>query len=259
MLYNMDNNYDNTEKLVRYLDAELSEAERKDLQTELENNTAMQQELDNLIFTKSVIRNYGLAQKVNGLHRAMMEEMTIDQNATKAVVISMPKMMMRIAAGIILLVGLFGLYQYFSVSPGNLYNDQYTAYQVATMRGTTAESPLEKAYSEKKYDAVIALYTQTANPATNEQFLAAQAYLSKADYENAILLFNAIIEKNKAADTGMLNDEAEYYLALSYLKNKETAKALPLFKKIHDNKDHLYHEKISIWYLVKVKLLNWKN
>jgi hypothetical protein len=171
----MDNNYDNTEKLVRYLDAELSEAERKALQTELENNTAMQQELDNLILTKSVIRNYGLAQKVNGIHKTMMQEMAIQTPTTKAVVRSMPKMMMRIAAGIIILVGLFGLYQYFSVSPGNLYNDQYTAYQVATMRGATTESTLEKAYSEKRYDEVIALYKQTANPAANEQFLAAQA------------------------------------------------------------------------------------
>lgn len=255
----MDNNNDYTEKLFRYLDGELSEAERKVLQNELENNTAMQQELDNLVLTKDVIKNYGLAQKVNGIHKTMMQETMSHASATKALVKSMPKMMMRIAAAIIILVGLFGLYQYLSVSPGNLYNDQYTAYQVATMRGTTAASALEKAYSEKKYDAVIALYTQTASLSSNEQFLAAQAYLAKADYKNAIVLFNGIVEKNKAANTATLNDDVEYYLSLSYLKNGETVKALPLFKKIHDDKEHLYHDKISSWYLAKVKLLNWKN
>jgi tetratricopeptide (TPR) repeat protein len=255
----MDNNNDYSEKLVRYLDSELSEAERKALQTELENNTAMQQELDNLILTKDVIKNYGLVQKVNSIHKTMMQEMPMQTTTPKAVVRSMPKMIMRIAASVIILVGLFGLYQYLSVSPGNLYNDKYTAYQVATMRGTTAESTLEKAYSEKKYEEVIALYTQTAKPATNEQFLAAQAYLTKANYNNAIALFNDIIEKNKTAGTATLNDDAEYYLALSYMKNKETAKALPLFNKIRDDKDHLYHDKISSWYLAKVKLLNWKN
>jgi tetratricopeptide (TPR) repeat protein len=255
----MDNNNDYTEKLVRYLDGELTVAESEALRTELENNTAMQQELDNLILTKDVIKNYGLTQKVNGLHQAMMKEMELHKHTTKAVVRSLPKMMMRIAAGIILLVGLFGLYQYFAVSPGNLYSDQYTAYQVATMRGTTVAGDIEKAYSEKKDDEVILLYRQKENPSVNEQFLAAQSYLNVSNLNNAIMLFNTLLEKNKATHTDTLNDDAEYYLALSYLKKNETAKALPLFKKIHDDKDHLYHDKISSWYLAKLKLLNWKN
>jgi tetratricopeptide (TPR) repeat protein len=255
----MDNNSNYTEKLIRYLDGELTEAENEALRIELQNNTGMQQEMDNLILAKAAIKNYGLVQKLNGIHETMMQEMNLHKHTTKAVVRSLPKMMMRIAASIVTLLGLFGLYQYLTVSPGNLYNHQYTAYQVATMRGTTAASALEKAYSEKKYDAVIALYTQTANPTGNEQFLAAQAYLTKADYNIAIVIFNAIIEKNKTAKTVTLNDDAEYYLALSYLKNKEPAKALSFLKKIHDDKNHLYHDKISSWYLAKVKLLNWKN
>jgi len=252
----MDNNNSNTERLIRYLDAELSEAESEALLTELANNTAMQQELDNLVLTKGVIKNYGLTQKVSGIHQAMMQELTVP---AKPVVRSLPKMMMRIAAGIILLVGLFGLYQYFAVSPGNLYNDQYSDYQVATMRGTTNAGDIEKAYSEKKDDEVILLYRQKQNPSANEQFLAAQAYLNVSDLNNAIMLFNSLLEKNKANNTDTLNDDAEYYLALSYLKKNETTKALPLFKKIHDDKNHLYHDKISSWYLAKLKLLNWKN
>ena len=251
----MDNNNNYTEKLVSYLDGELSGAEQDALQTELGNNAAMQEQMDNLLMTREVIRNYGLSQKVKGIHQAMMEEM---KTPAKPAVRSLPKMIMRIAAAIILLVGLFGLYQYFAVSSGNLYNDQYTAYQVATMRGTQQTGNIEKAYSEKKDDLVILLFTQTENPTTSEQFLAAQAYLNIAHLNNAILLFNRIIEKNKAAGTTVLNDEAEYYLALTYLKNNETAKAAPLFKKIHDNADHLYHSKVSSWYLAKLKLLNWK-
>lgn len=255
----MDNKNAYTEKLVRYLDEELNEAESEALRNELEKNTDMQQELDNLILTKELIKNYGLAQKVNGIHKTMMQEMVIQTLTTKAVVRRLPKMMMRIAASIIILVGLFGLYQYLSVSSGNLYNDQYTAYQVAIMRGSTTNSALEKTYSEKKYDAVISLYRQTANLTANDQFLAAQAYLNIGNLNNAITLFNALIEKNKATHTYTLTDDAEYYLALSYLKNNETAKALPLFKKISNDKVHLYHDKINGWYLTKVKLLNWKN
>lgn len=252
----MDNNNTNTERLIRYLDGELSEAESEALQTELANNADMQQELDNLILTKAVIKNYGIAQKVKSLHQTMMQEMRMP---AKPVLRSMPKMMMRIAAAITILIGLFGLYQYFSVSPGNLYSNQYTAYHVATMRGTADANNIEKAYSVKRYDEVIELYRQTANPTANEQFLAAQAYLNLANLNNAIMLFDTLLQKNKTTNTDTLNDDAEYYLALSYLKKNETTKALPLFIKIHDDKDHLYHNKISSWYLAKLKLLNWKN
>ena len=255
----MNNNSIHTDKLISYLDGELSLSEKEALQAELENNTDMQQELGNLISAKSAIKHYGLAQKVNDIHQTMMQERTAQKNTSKAVVRSLPKMIMRIAASIILLVGLFGLYQYVTVSPNNLYNGQYTAYEVATMRGTTDINALEKAYGEKKYDDVISLYKQTAKPTVKEQFLAAQAYLIKEDYINAIELFNGVIETNKAVNTSTLNDDAEYYLALSYLKNKETSKALVLFNKIHENKDHLYHNKVSSWYLAKVNLLNWKN
>ena len=255
----MDNNNNTvTEKLIRFLDGELSESENKALQTELEHNASMQNEMENLLLAKSAIKNFGHAKKVNGIHHAMMKEMSTDQRNKKPVVRNLAKMIMRIAAGVILLVGLFGLYQYLTVSSGSLYNDQYAAYQTATMRGTTTESNLEKAYIENNPDTLIALYNRTANATANEQFLAAQSYIIKGDYNNSIKLFSSIIEKNSAAHTGALNDEAEYYLALSYLKHDETDKALPLFKKIHDDKDHLYHNKISSWYLAKLKLLNWK-
>ena len=154
----MDNNNTYTEKLVRYLDGELSESESAALRTELDNNAEMQKEMNNLILTKDFIKNYGIIQKVSGIHQEMMKEMKMQKNTAKPPVKTLPKMIMRIAAGIILLVGLFGLYQYFTVSQGNLYIDRYEAYQVANMRGTSNANNIEKAYSKKKYDEVIGLY-----------------------------------------------------------------------------------------------------
>ncbi|MEI7736713.1 MAG: hypothetical protein WCI49_14700 [Ferruginibacter sp.] len=254
----MNNNNDHTENLIRYLDGELSQAEMEALQTELDNNGSLKQELENLVLAKDVIRNYGLTQKVNGMHEALMAEMAMQKKHTIPKLRRLPKMMMGIAAGMIIATALFSMYQYLTVSPANLYSDQYTAYQVANMRGAMAGSTMEKAYSQQHYDEVIAMYMQITNPAANEQFLTGQAYLSKEDYHNAILLFNAIIEKNKTTNPPVFQDDAEYYLALSYLKNNETKKALPLFTKINDDKDHLYHNKINNWFLAKVKLLNWK-
>ena len=255
----MENSNTYMEKLIRYLDDELSASEAEALREEFKSNSAMQQEMDNLILAKNVINSYGVTQKVNGIHLQMMEEMKEPKLAAKPIVRSLPKMIMRIAASLIILTGLFGLYQYITVSPDKLYNDQYVTYQTGKMRGAPGVNALEKAYGENKYDQVIAIYGNLAEPAGYEQFLAAQAYLNKADHANAISLLKVLLEKNKNAGTASLQDECEYYLALSYLKSKETAKALPLFQKIHDNKEHLYHSKISTWYLAKVKMLNWKN
>ena len=255
----MDNNLHNSEKLVRYIDNELNEAEVAALQLELETNISLQQELNNLLLIKGVIKNYGIVQKVNVIHKTMMQDLAIDIHPTKAVVRKLPKMIISIAASIIIIMGIFGVYKYLTISSNNLYEEKYTTYQVAVMRGTTAESAIAKAYSEKRYDSIIALYKQMKEPTINEQFLTAQSYLNKADYHNAITLLNDIIKKNKSAHSSVLNDESEYYVALGHLKNKETAKALPLFDKIYHDKDHLYHNKIDRWYLAKIQLLARKN
>ncbi len=255
----MDNNLHNSEKLVRYIDDELNEAELKALRRELETNSSLQQELNNLLITKDVIKNYGIVQKVNGIHKTMMLDLATDIYSTKAVIRKFPKMIISIAASIIIIMGLFGLYQYLTISPNNLYQEKYTPYQLAVMRGTTAESTITSAYSEKRYDSVIALYNQMKEPTMNEQFLTAQSYLNKADYSNAITLFTTIVEKNNSAHLSVLEDEAEYYLALGYVKNNEAAKALPLFEKMYNDKNHVYHNKIDRWYLAKIQLLVRKN
>ena len=255
----MDNNTNDSEKLVRYIDDELNAGEAAALQAELETNSSLQKELNSLLLTKGVIKNYGVVQKVNSIHKTMMEELAMDKYPTKAVVRNLTKMISGIAASIIILMGLFGLYEYLTVSSGNLYEEKYTAYQLATMRGTVVESTIARYYSEKKYDSVIGEYKQMSTPTITEHFLAAQSYLYKIDYNNAIEIFNAIIEKNKTAHASVLNDEAEYYLALVYLKNKQPQKAVPLFEKIYNDKDHLYHNKINRWYLAKIHLLIRKN
>ena len=254
----MDNN-NNKEKLVRYIDDELSEAEAQVLMIELEGNDSLQQELNNLLLTRGAIKNYGLTQKVKGIHETMMQELPNAQLQTKAVVRSLSKSLISIAATIILLVGLFGLYEYLSVSAGKLYEEKYFPYQIATMRSSTAPTVIESNYIEKKEDNVIAEFEKLPQPTINDEFLTAQAYLQKADYNNAIKLFNTIIQKNKASNAAGLNEAASYYLALSYLSNKQTDKALLILEEIYNDKTHLYHNKVDRWYLFKVQLLNWKH
>jgi hypothetical protein len=67
-----------------------------------------------------------------------------------------------------------------------------------------------------------------------------------------------VLSLNTAAGATFFKDDTEYYLALSYLKNKEIKLAYPLFVSIYNNSDHLYNEKITAGMMRKLKLINWK-
>ncbi|MEP7238957.1 MAG: tetratricopeptide repeat protein [Ferruginibacter sp.] len=254
----MSNNTSQTERLISYIDGDMGDDEKNVLQQQLQADKAMQQELDNLLLATDVVKNHGLANKVANIHTKMMSKMSAASTQPKAIVRSLPKLVMKYAAGIILLIGMFGLYQYFTVSSDKLYSEQYTAYTLTTVRGNETLPAIEKAYSEKKYDEVITVFKQLTDASVKENFVAGQAYMAKANYAEAVNCFKTVLEKNNNNHTGLLSDDAEYYLALSYLKNNEGAEALPLFKKIHNNKTHFYNNKVSSWFLKKLQLLNWK-
>jgi tetratricopeptide (TPR) repeat protein len=254
----MSNNISQTERLIGFIDGNITDAEKALLQKELEADKAMQQELDNLLLATELVKNYGLTTRVAGIHKKMMNELAASPVTEKAVVRNLPKLFVRYAAAVILLLGVFGIYQYFTVSANKLYREQYSKYLSTTFRGAETGSAIEKAYAEGKYDEVIAGFKQLSDASINESFLAGQAYLTKEDYAAAINCFKKVITKNNSAHTGILYDDAEYYLALSYLKSNKSAEALPLFKKIHNDKEHLYNNKVSGWFLKKLQLLKWK-
>ncbi|MBD0333059.1 MAG: tetratricopeptide repeat protein, partial [Chitinophagaceae bacterium] len=52
--------------------------------------------------------------------------------------------------------------------------------------------------------------------------------------------------------------DAEYYLALAYLKNEDYDKALDLMQAIKSNPQHVYHQKFSDKFIRKVRMLKWK-
>ena len=254
----MSNDTPQTERLISYIDGYMSDAEKNVLEQQLDADKTMQQELDNLLLATDVVKNYGLSNRVADIHKKMMKEMAAASRQPKAIVRSLSKRLMKYAAVIILLIGLFGVYQYFTVSSDKLYNEQYSAYAFTTLRGNESLPAIEQAYAEKKYDDVIAAFKQQPNASVKENFVAGQAYLAKANYAEAVNCFKTVLTKNSNTHTGLLTDDAEYYLALSYLKNNNPAEALPLFKKIHNNKEHFYNNKVNAWFLKKLQLLKWK-
>ena len=82
--------------------------------------------------------------------------------------------------------------------------------------------------------------------------------LQEGNTAQALSTFSQIIRINAHSQEKILNDDAEYYLALSYLKAGQAANALPIFKSIHDNANHLYNDKVTEWFLLRVKIASWR-
>lgn len=255
----MDNFTPNmSEKLVQYLDGELTGAEQEDLTQQLASDKELQDELDNLKSIREAVRFYGLQQRVSGIHTQMMKEL---QAAAKknSPVRRIIRYSIAVAASVILIAAAIVGYNFYTLSANKLFASNYRPYELSTVRDNSGPglSGLENDYREKKYDQVVGI-TYDRRFTIKEIFLRAISYVELKDNTNAIKEFKKVIAENEAAKTSFFKEEAEYYLALTYIRNKDYDFALEQLQKIQDDPNHLYHEKITGKLIHKVKMLKWR-
>lgn len=249
---------DMSEKLVQYLDGELLMAEKISLDKQLAADEALQNELESLQSTREAVRLYGLRQKVVVIHEQMMEERKAPVKRISAVRKTI-RYSVAVAASLLLLIGGYWAYNFFTLSPDKVFASNYRSYELVTVRdGDNNEASLiEKAYLEKKYTEVIG--TTFDRPyTTKELFLRAMSYSELADNPKAIDEYKKVIAQNEISKTSSFSQPAEYYLALSYILNRDYDFALDILKKIQDDPNHLYHEKISNKLIRQVRMLKWR-
>lgn len=247
-----------SEDLVRYLDGELPGGEQKLLEQQLATDEQLKQEYDNLLLTREAIRYYGLQQKVNEVHQGMMPELMMKVQKASPVR-RMIKYSIGIAASIILLVGGFLLFNFFTLSPEKVFSANYQVYEPGTQRdGTTAETPVEKAFREKNYQEIIRIHDAGEDHSQKGEFLCGIAALELKNNDKAVKCFNEVIDLNKQTTADILNDDAEFYLSLSYIQDKDYDGALQLLNKIKTDPQHIYHEKVTNKLLRQVRMLKWK-
>jgi tetratricopeptide (TPR) repeat protein len=255
------NNYNtNSDILIQYLDNELSQEDKTNLENQLKHDTIMQQELENLSLSKSAIKIYGLKQQVGSIHVAMMNEMVVEKTATaqQGIVRKMANLSMKVAAAILIVMLGLGVYQYTTITPDKLFAGNYKPYSLNVNRGAVENSLMEKSFQEKNYTAVITQFLSANESGAKENFLVGQAYLETNNYQKAIESFKNVLVKNSLEKTSFYNDDAAYFLALSYLKNNDVKLATPIFEAIHNSKNHLYNDNVSSAFMRNLKMLNWK-
>ena len=254
----MENSPENTEKLIRYLDGELTGSELAEFEKLAAGDNAVRDELENLGLARDAVESYGLKRQVAGVHKEMMEEMSNGgKEATVRKMYPAIRTLLRIAAGLFIAFLSFGIYQYATVSSSDLYSDNYQPYKLSIARGGGNVPELEKDYISGDFKAAITAFEKLDRPAPKDYLLGGQAYMQTQQAPKAIAAFGQIIADNSADN--IYKDDAEYYLAESYLENNEPLKAKPLFEKIYADKDHLYHDRVSYWTMMKLRILALKS
>ena len=158
---------------------------------------------------------------------------------------------MRVAAILILLVAGMGAYEYITLSSKKMYDQLYAPYELRSTRAQENLSPLESAFSKKDYANTITIFLSTKQHSTADYFFTGISYMEFNEPREAIQYFQAALKDS----SGLYKDELEYYLALSYLYTHRIKEAKPLFEKIHSDPNHLFHDKVNNWFLMKLSLV----
>lgn len=251
----MNDNFTNTDLLIQYLDGELEGENLQTMQRKIAADQQLAAELESLRLAKAAVNTYGLKKTISAVHKEMMQEL---QTAAAPPRIGMRRILqysMRIAAMLVFILGVTILYQYFSATPDKLFRDNYDPFSLHETRGTNSNTGLENFYKKGDFAAVMDAFSKLPTPEATDYFLNGNAALQTNNTKAAIQSFLALQEKNKKNNTHFFEDDTDYYLALSYLNNNEPAQALQLLEKIHADKDHAYHNKVSGWMLRKLTRL----
>jgi len=164
----------------------------------------------------------------------------------------------KFAAIFIVVAGLAGLVKYVLTSPSGVYDKYYSSYELSTTRGAGSSTRLEDAYRAGDWPFVTRNFALDSVKSNKNYFLTAMAYMQQKRYNDAIGLFKTLMRMNEQSKEAYYEDEAEYYLALSYLATDQTASAIDLFNKIKADPGHLFYRRVRSMSDVDMLILHTK-
>lgn len=256
----MDNSTHNmSEKLVQFLDGELTASEIEDIEKKLASDEELNREFGELKATREAVKMFGLHQKVAGIHTQMMKEMkspVIQMNPARRII----RYGIAVAASVVLIVaGIIG-YNFYHLSSDRVFASNFHSYELATYRDSDSlqVSSVEVAYRNKEYKKAVEVYSEIDSKSVKEIFLAAMSFMELENNTKAIDEFKKVIEGNKTGKNELFKEEAEYYLALTYIRNRDYDFALDQLRSINENPGHLYHKRVTRKLMRQVKMLKWR-
>lgn len=210
-----------------------------------------------LLAAVDAIQEEGLYEQVGTIKNEWKVQQTQAVKPTGGIVRQLSRNMAKIAAILVVVAGGAAFYKYATISSGSLYDRYYSSYDLNTSRGAGDIDKMEKAYQAKDWNAVLTEFN-AAKRDNKADFLAGMADLELKRYNDAIEHFEQVIAVNAQTGADYFKDEAQYYLAISWLAKDKVNEALPILEKIRANKDHLFHDKVGHMSFLDLRLVQYK-
>lgn len=205
---------------------------------------------------RNIVQRYNVLQYVTRVHEQYMHAANVQKTPVFSIARVAP--FLKVAA---IVTGIFiGIVAFFAAttSPKSIYNSLSQEYHVQINRaeGTQEISLIVQAFNNKNFDLVVTEFRKLLNPDARELFLGGYALLQTNNYSAASNAFTQILTRNSNSTERLYQDEAEYYLVLSSVKEKRFDIAYKYADVIYNDKYHTYNNKISRWLLLKLKWLD---
>lgn len=243
------------EILIDYLDKQLNPEESALLESAIQKDIVLEGEFHYLGLAVDTIRLEAINQKVFSIRQSIKKPEIIEKPA-QAIVRNMYRTSLRVAAAIILVMGIAVIYKYSSVNSQSVYDKQFTGYELTNTRGLDIPDAEEVAYQDKNWSEVISIYQTKMSQSNKHSFLAAMAEMQMNHFQQAISLFENIL--NLKSGDNSYEEEAEYYSALAYLMNHEENNAIQMINKIKSNPGHTYYPLVTRISPIDLKIIELK-
>jgi tetratricopeptide (TPR) repeat protein len=241
------------DRLLSYLDGELTPDEAQLFEAEIAQSQELKEALQQLKITQYGVKYLGIQNQVKTLHHEYLATTT---QQTSTIGKKKPNWLIYVASAAAAAVLVFFILTTKSttVSADDLYASNYRKYDISNTRGTTS-SNLKQQFTKQQYQDIITQFINTTAPSIEDQFFAALSYKELKQFNNSISLLQSIIETNKKQNSILYKDDAEYYLGMIYLQQKDIVKAMQIFEPIAQNKQHLYSDVIDTRFINSLKKL----
>jgi hypothetical protein len=247
-------------QLIDLLDRTLPAEQVQELRNSLRSDGELAAQWQTLKLAVEAIEYAGLREQVLHVGRTWSESRgQVGANRPMAVVRTLYRNAMRVAACILILAGSTLVYKYVTISSDKLVGKYYQSFELGTSRGGASSSPLDQAFRGRNWTQVVKLANGSAQKDNKTFFLAGMAQMELKQFDQATSDFRQVLAANSGSGTGYFQDEAEYFLALSLLASHQVKEASQILDKIAADPHQVYHQKAAEIKGLDLRLLIFKD
>ncbi len=197
------------------------------------DNRQTNTEIEYLKLAIDTIRLNVIHEKVSAVRHSL------ENKPEKAIVRSLYRTSLRVAAILLLIVGSATVYKYISVNDQSVYDKQFLSFELTNTRGAQNRESETEAFRSGNWNNVVKIYGSANDKSNKNTFLAAMSEMQLKHFQEAVTLFEEILYTK--SDDHSFQEETEYYLSLAYLMNHQDLKSMQLINKIKADPNHTYY------------------